>query len=113
MKSYNLDNIIDACELENVLKAGNNITITKLDNCTLEISSSVKPFSELTYIGGYLTKIEVYDSISKITLLTTKDFNYTTGLLTKILETNAATSGTKTTNLTYDVNNVLINIEKI
>tara|TARA_R110001606_G_scaffold91591_3_gene204251 strand:+ start:2487 stop:2825 length:339 start_codon:yes stop_codon:yes gene_type:complete len=40
MISYNLDNIIDVCELEKVLKAGNNITITKLDDCTLEISSS-------------------------------------------------------------------------
>lgn len=40
MKTYNLDSVIDACELEKVLKAGNNITITKLDDCTLEISSS-------------------------------------------------------------------------
>jgi hypothetical protein len=40
MKSIDLDNIIDACELEKVLQAGNNITITKLNNCTLEISAS-------------------------------------------------------------------------
>ena len=39
-KNYNLNTSIDACDLENILKAGNNITITKLDNCTLEISSS-------------------------------------------------------------------------
>ena len=38
-KTYDFD-IIDACDLENILKAGNNITITKLDDCTLEISSS-------------------------------------------------------------------------
>ena len=36
---YDFDSI-DACDLENILKAGNNITITKLDDCTLEISSS-------------------------------------------------------------------------
>jgi len=39
-KNYNLNTAIDACDLENILKAGNNITITKLDDCTLEISSS-------------------------------------------------------------------------
>ena len=77
------------------------------------VEEELDPFSELTYTSGDLTKIEVYNSISKTTLLTTKDFTYTTGLLTKILETDAATSGTKTTNLTYDVNDVLINIEKI
>ena len=39
MKTYDFDTI-DACDLESILKAGNNITITKLDDCTLEISSS-------------------------------------------------------------------------
>ena len=195
MINFDLDKL-DACDLENILSAGSNITITKLDDCTLEISStggggssasqisytitvpanwngtpadvqaaldelagrtkvienstsgtntgdettltikakrpiktvngqslegsgnvvigvSVQPYSELTYTSGDLTLIEIYDSISKTTLLTTKDFTYTTGLLTQIVETDVATSGTKTTNLTYDVNDVLINIEKI
>lgn len=40
MKNYNLNNSIDACDLEEILKAGNNITITKIDDCTLEISST-------------------------------------------------------------------------
>lgn len=79
----------------------------------LVIGVSVQPYSELTYTSGDLTLIEIYDSISKTTLLTTKDFTYTNGLLTQILETDVATLGTKTTNLTYDVNDVLINIEKI
>ena len=39
MKTYDFDSI-DACDLENILKAGNNITITKLDDCSLEISAS-------------------------------------------------------------------------
>ena len=39
MKTYDFD-IFDACDLEKILQAGNNITITKVDNCTLEISSS-------------------------------------------------------------------------
>lgn len=39
MKTYDFDNF-DACDLEKILKAGNNITITKLNNCTLEISAS-------------------------------------------------------------------------
>lgn len=40
MKTYDLNKNIDACDLQDILQAGNNITITKLDNCTLEISSS-------------------------------------------------------------------------
>ena len=40
MKSIDLDDIITACQLEEVLQAGNNITITKIDDCTLEISST-------------------------------------------------------------------------
>jgi len=40
MKNYNLDTIIKACDLEEILKAGDNITITKIDDCTLEISST-------------------------------------------------------------------------
>lgn len=40
MSSYDLDKMISACELEDVLQAGNNITITKIDDCTLEISST-------------------------------------------------------------------------
>ncbi len=40
MKTINLDNDITACDLEEILKAGTNITITKIDNCTLEISST-------------------------------------------------------------------------
>lgn len=39
MKTYDFDSF-DACDLDNILKAGNNITITKLNNCTLEISAS-------------------------------------------------------------------------
>ena len=39
MKVFNLDKVITACELEKVLQAGSNITITKIDDCTLEISS--------------------------------------------------------------------------
>jgi hypothetical protein len=39
MKTYDFDSF-DACDLEKILQAGNNITITKIDNCTLEISSS-------------------------------------------------------------------------
>jgi len=39
MKNYNFDSF-DACDLEKILQAGTNITITKVDNCTLEISSS-------------------------------------------------------------------------
>lgn len=40
MKVFNLDKVITACELEKVLQAGSNITITKIDDCTLEISST-------------------------------------------------------------------------
>lgn len=40
MKTINLDNDITACDLEQILKAGTNITITKIDNCTLEISAA-------------------------------------------------------------------------
>jgi len=36
MKNYNFDSF-DACDLEKILQAGTNITITKVDNCTLEI----------------------------------------------------------------------------
>ena len=39
MINFDLDKL-DACDLENILIAGANITITKLDNCTLQISSS-------------------------------------------------------------------------
>ncbi len=39
MKTYDFDSF-DACDLDNILQAGNNITITKIDNCTLEISST-------------------------------------------------------------------------
>lgn len=39
MKTYDFDSF-DACDLEKILQAGSNITITKIDNCTLEISSS-------------------------------------------------------------------------
>jgi len=194
MINFDLDRL-DACDLEKILSAGFNITITKLDDCTLEISASggggsasqvsytitvpanwngtpadvqaaldelagrtkvienntsgintgdettltiqakrpiktvngeslegsgnivvgeeLDPYSELTYTTGDLTKIEVYNSSSKTTLLTTKDFTYTSGLLTQIVETDEATSGTNTTNLTYDINDILINIEKI
>ena len=194
MINFDLDRL-DACDLEKILSAGNDITITKLNDCTLQISCTVSPisanevsytitvpanwngtpadvqaaldelagrtkvienntsgintgdettltiqakrpiktvngeslegsgnivvgeeldpYSELTYTTGDLTKIEVYNSSSKTTLLTTKDFTYTSGLLTQIVETDEATSGTNTTNLTYDINNILINIEKI
>ena len=37
---YNLDDIITACQLQEDLQAGSNITITKIDKCTLEISST-------------------------------------------------------------------------
>lgn len=40
MKNYNLNTTITACDLEAILSAGSNITITKLDDCTLEISST-------------------------------------------------------------------------
>ncbi len=40
MKNYDLNTVITACDLEDVLKAGSNITITKIDSCTLEISST-------------------------------------------------------------------------
>jgi len=40
MKNYDLDKIISACDLENVLQAGSNITITKVDDCSLVISST-------------------------------------------------------------------------
>jgi hypothetical protein len=40
LKNYNLNTTITACDLEEILKAGTNITITKLDDCTLEISST-------------------------------------------------------------------------
>ena len=40
MKTINLDNNITACDLEQILQAGANITITKIDSCTLEISST-------------------------------------------------------------------------
>lgn len=39
MKTYDFDSF-DACDLENILQAGQNITITKLDNCTLQISAT-------------------------------------------------------------------------
>ena len=74
---------------------------------------SSDPFSELTYTSEILTKIETYSDITKTTLLRTKDFTYTGELLTQIVETIAATSATQTTILTYDLNDVLINIERI
>ncbi len=40
MESIDLDNQITACDLEAILQAGSNITITKIDDCTLEISST-------------------------------------------------------------------------
>jgi len=40
LKNYNLNNTLTACDLEEILQAGTNITITKIDDCTLEISSS-------------------------------------------------------------------------
>ena len=40
MKSISLDTTITACELEKVLSAGTNITITKIDDCNLQISST-------------------------------------------------------------------------
>ena len=40
MKSYDLNYSIDACDLQDILHAGSNITITKVDNCTLQISST-------------------------------------------------------------------------
>jgi len=111
-----------------LLETGDNLLLENGDNLSLEGSSgsgfqtrkisygdvsSSEPYSELTYTSGDLTLIEVYDSSSKTTLLKTKDYTYTTGLLTQIVETNVSTSATKTTNLTYDVSGVLINIEKI
>jgi len=39
-KTIDLDNTLNACDLEAILKAGNNITITKINDCTLEISAS-------------------------------------------------------------------------
>ena len=40
---------VDVCELEKVLQAGANITITKVDNCTLEISSTGGASSGIQY----------------------------------------------------------------
>ncbi len=40
MKNYDLNTVITACDLEQILQAGQNITITKIDNCTLKISST-------------------------------------------------------------------------
>ena len=111
-----------------LLETGDNLLLESGSNLNLEGSSgtgfktrkisygdisSSEPYSELTYTSGDLTLIEVYDSISKTTLLKTKDYTYTSWLLTQIVETNVSTSATKTTNLTYDVSGVLINIEKI
>jgi len=111
-----------------LLETGDNLLLENGDNLSLEGSSgsgfqtrkisygdisSSEPYSELTYTSGDLTLIEVYESSSKTTLLKTKDYTYTSGLLTQIVETNVSTSATKTTNLTYDVSGVLINIEKI
>lgn len=111
-----------------LLETGDNLLLENGDNLSLEGSSgagfqtrkisygdvsSSEPYSELTYTSGDLTLIEIYDSSSKTTLLKTKDYTYTSGLLTQIVETNVSTSATKTTNLTYDVSGVLINIEKI
>lgn len=111
-----------------LLETGDNLLLENGDNLSLEGSSgsgfqtrkisygdisSSEPYSELTYTSGDLTLIEVYESSSKTTLLKTKDYTYTSGLLTQIVETNVSTSATKTTNLTYDVSGVLINIEKV
>lgn len=115
-----------------LLETGDNLLLENGDNLSLEgssgsgfqtrkisygdisvSSSGSEPYSELTYTSGDLTLIEVYESSSKTTLLKTKDYTYTSGLLTQIVETNVSTSATKTTNLTYDVSGVLINIEKI
>ncbi len=41
MSTYDLRyNYVNANQLEKVLQAGSNITITKIDDCTLEISST-------------------------------------------------------------------------
>ncbi len=40
MKRIDLDNDITACDLEAILQAGTNVTITKIDDCTLQISAT-------------------------------------------------------------------------
>tara|TARA_R110001632_G_scaffold47852_1_gene120987 strand:- start:100 stop:456 length:357 start_codon:yes stop_codon:yes gene_type:complete len=115
-KTYDFD-IIDACDLDNILKAGNNITITKLDDCTLEISPSgvdglANYYKVFTYTSGSLTKIETYSDSTLSSKLFTKNLTYSSGVLTKLEFTNETTALTETKDFTYDGSGNLINIEK-
>ena len=75
--------------------------------------TETNPFSSFSYTDGNLTLIEIFDNSNQNTLLRRKNLTYTGGFLTKIVETTIATSTSKTKNLTYSPQGVLINIENL
>ena len=69
-------------------------------------------YSEFTYSGGNLTKIEYWNSASKTTKRYTQDLTYSAGSLSQTTLTNETTSTASTKTLSYDGSGNLINITK-
>lgn len=83
-------------------------------NLELRLTAILNRFKELTYdVSGNITNMGIWDSSAKVTKYFNIDYTYTGDNLTNIETTRISDSYVYNKNLTYDVDNNLIEIEII
>jgi len=86
----------------------NNTNHVKIDELLSMFNSAyTTSYSELTYVDGNITKIEVYTGATK---LFTKTITYTDGKITEITITNNVIEFTLTKTINYDSSGKIINV---
>ena len=74
-------------------------------------SAYATAYSELTYLDGNITKIQVYENDTKAKILFTKDITLANGNITKVIVTNNISLQTLTKDIFYDVDGNITSIK--